>query len=200
MPASSETMSRLIDELQKLPGIGARTAERLAFHLMNAADAEARGLAEAILELRNRLTECRQCFNCTDSDPCAICSDASRDRSLVCVVETPRDVARFEETGLFRGVYHVLKGHVAPTEGVGPEHLTIAALVARVQAGGVTEVILATNPTVESDATALEVSERLKALPVRVTRLARGLPAGSTIEYVNRSALGDALAGRQEIK
>ena len=200
MSDSSSTLARLIAELQKLPGIGARTAERLAFHLLNTTDGEARALAEAILELRNRLTECSVCFNLADSDPCAICRDAGRQRSTICVVETPRDVARLEETGLFRGLYHVLKGHLAPAEGVGPEHLTIDALVRRVQAGGVDQVILATNPTVESDATALEIAARLRPLGARLTRLARGLPAGSTIEYVNRNVLGDALSDRQEIK
>ena len=200
MAEQDDTMSRLRRELERLPGIGARTAERLAFHLMNAPDAEARGLAEAILDLRNRLTECSVCFNQTDADPCAVCASAARDGGLVCVVETPQDVSRIEDTGLFSGVYHVLKGHIAPTEGVGPEDLTIEALAARVKAGGVREVILATNPTLESDATALEILRRLQPLGVRVTRLARGLPTGGTIEYVSRGVLADALSGRQEMK
>jgi recombination protein RecR len=194
------TMARLMKELQRLPGIGARTAERLAFHLMNAPNDEARALASAITEMRERLTECSICYNRTDADPCAICRDESRDRSVVCVVETPRDVARIEETGLFRGVYHVLKGHLAPAEGIGPDELTIAALLKRVGEGLIKEVILATNPTLQSDATALEVTERLRPLGVHLTRLARGLPSGGTIEYVNRGVLSDALAGRQEIK
>lgn len=199
MPQRSDALSHLVDELQKLPGIGARSAERLAFHLMNAPEAEARGLAEAILQMRSRLTECSRCFNRSDSDPCAICSDASRDPSLVCVVESSRDVALVEETGLFHGVYHVLKGHLAPSDGIGPEDLTIEALVTRVRSGQVKEVILATNPTLESDATALEIVERLKPLGVRLTRLARGLPAGGTLEYVSRNVLSDALSARQEI-
>jgi recombination protein RecR len=200
MADATPTLANLIRQLMRLPGIGARTAERLAFHLMNAPQDEALALASAISEMRSRLTECSVCYNRTDADPCAICSDASRDRALVCVVETPRDVARIEETGLFRGLYHVLKGHVAPTEGIGPENLTIGALVERVRRGEIREVILATNPTLESDATALEVCERLKGLPVTVTRLARGLPTGGTLEYVSRNVLSDALSGRQQMK
>jgi len=194
------TLANLIRQLTRLPGIGARTAERLAFHLMNAPQDEAMALAAAISDMRSRLTECSVCYNRTDADPCAICGDASRDRTLVCVVETPRDVARIEETGLFRGLYHVLKGHVAPTEGIGPDDLTIRALVDRVRRGEIREVILATNPTLESDATALEVCERLKGLPVTVTRLARGLPTGGTLEDVSRNVVSDALSGRQQMK
>ena len=200
MPDRSDALSRLMDALQTLPGIGARSAERLAFHLMNAPEAEARGLAEAIVDMRSRLTECSRCFNRSDSDPCSICADPARDASQVCVVESSRDVALVEETGLFHGVYHVLKGHLAPADGIGPEDLTIDALVARVRSGQVKEAILATNPTLESDATALEIVERLRPLAVRVTRLARGLPAGGTLEYVSRNVLSDALSGRQEMK
>ena len=200
MTDARDTLGRLADEFQKLPGIGARTAERLAFHLMNAPEAEARALAEAILEMRSRLTTCSRCHNRADRDPCALCADAGRDASQVCVVETARDVTLIEETGLYRGLYHVLGGHLAPAEGIGPEDLAIEALVERVRRGGVNEVILATNPTLESDATALEVSERLKPLGVRLTRLARGLPAGGTLEYVSRNVLSDALSARQEVK
>jgi recombination protein RecR len=200
MGEATPTLSNLTRQLQRLPGIGARTAERLAYHLMNAPEEEARALAAAITELRDRLTECSICFNHSDSDPCSICADAGRDHHLVCVVETARDVGRIEETGLFRGVYHVLKGHLAPVDGIGPENLTIDALMRRVESQAVAEVILATNPTLESDATALEVGERLKAVGVRVTRLARGLPSGAALEHVNRSVLSDALSGRQEMK
>lgn len=200
MAHANDTLGRLIAEFQRLPGIGVRTAERLAFHVMNAPEAEARALAEAIAQLRDRLTDCSVCFNRTDSDPCGICADASRDRSTICVVETARDVSRIEDTGLFGGLYHVLKGHLAPTEGIGPEDLTIDALVARVKAGGVSEVILATNPTLESDATSLEVLRCLQGLPARVTRLARGLPSGGTLEYVSRNVLSDALSARQEMQ
>jgi recombination protein RecR len=200
MAESTATLARLMAELERLPGIGARTAERLAFHLMNAPEDECRALAEAILQMRRQLVECSVCFNRTDADPCALCSDAGRERGLVCVVETPRDVARIEQTGLYRGLYHVLKGHLSPVDGVGPEDLTIAALVKRVQGGGVSEVILATNPTLEGDATALEIAGRLRPLGVRLTRLARGLPSGGTLEYVNRGVLSEALSGRQEVK
>jgi recombination protein RecR len=199
MAESEDTLSRLVGELQRLPGIGARSAERLAFHLMNAPESEARSLAEAITEMRRRLTECSVCFNRSDSDPCALCRDESRQRSVVCVVESPRDVAQIEATGLFRGVYHVLKGHIAPTEGVGPEDLTIDALVARVAEGGLEEVILATSPTLESDATAAEICGRLRQSKVRVTALARGLPSGAALEYVSRNVLSDALSGRREM-
>jgi len=200
MAEANDTVAQLIAELQRLPGIGARTAERLAFHLMNAPEQEARSLAEAIGRMRSQLTECSVCHTRSDGDPCAICRDEGRDRSMVCVVETPRDVSRVEATGLFRGVYHVLKGHLAPTEGVGPEDLTIAALAERVGAGGIAEVILATNPTLESDATAMAILERLGPLGVRVTRLARGLPAGGTLEYVSRGVLSDALSGRRDVR
>jgi recombination protein RecR len=200
MSDATPTMSRLIKAFQGLPGIGARTAERLAFYLMNAPAEEAGELAAAITEMRSRLTECSVCFNRGDADPCALCSDPTRDRTLLCVVETSRDVARIEETGLFRGLYHVLKGHLAPLDGIGPEQLTLEALVRRAKEQGVKEVILATNPTLESDATALEVVERLRPLGVRLTRLARGLPMGGTLEFVNRGVLTDALQGRQEVK
>jgi len=200
MADTDDSVARLIGELQRLPGIGARTAERLAFHLMNAPEAEARSLAEAIGRVRDRLTECSVCHTRADGDPCPICRDESRDRATICVVETPRDVSRVEATGLFRGVYHVLKGHLSPTDGVGPEDLSLAALVERVRSGGVAEVILATNPTLDSDATAMEVVERLRPLGVRLTRLARGLPAGGTLEYVSRGVLSDALSGRREIE
>ena len=200
MADTEDTVAQLIAELQRLPGIGARTAERLAFHLMNAPEAEARGLAEAIGRMRDRLTECSVCHTRSDGDPCAVCRDESRDHGTVCVVETPRDVSRVEATGLFRGVYHVLKGRLSPTDGVGPEDLTITALVKRVEAGGVAEVILATSPTLDSDATAMEIVERLRPLGVRLTRLARGLPAGGTLEYVSRGVLSDALSGRREIE
>ena len=200
MAEASPTLANLIRELTRLPGIGARTAERLAFHLVSAPQEEALALARAISDMRRRLTECSVCYDLTDADPCAICGDPARDHSLVCVVETPRDVARIEGTGLFKGVYHVLKGHVAPVEGVGPEDLTIQALAKRVNSGGVSEVILATNPTLQSDVTATEVVERLKGMGVRITRLARGLPAGGTLEYVSRNVLSEALSGRQQVE
>lgn len=199
MTETGDTLSRLIGELQKLPGIGARTAERLAHHLMAAPEAEARALAEAVLDMRHRLTRCSVCNNLTDADPCSLCADPSRDASLVCVVETSRDVQRVEQTGLFRGLYHILGGHLAPTEGIGPEELSIGALAERAKSGEVNEVILATSPTLEGDATAMEVAERLRPLGVRVTRLARGLPAGGTLEYVSRNVLSDALSERREL-
>ncbi|NIA21191.1 MAG: recombination protein RecR [Anaerolineaceae bacterium] len=200
MAEASPTLANLIRELTRLPGIGARSAERLAFHLLSAPQEEALALARAITDMRSRLTECSVCHDLADADPCAICGDQSRERSLICVVETSRDVARIEGTGLFKGLYHVLKGHVAPAEGVGPDDLTIGPLVNRVESGGVEEIILATNPTLQSDATALEVAERLKGTKVRITRLARGLPAGGTLEYVSRNVLSDALSGRQQVK
>lgn len=200
MAEALPTLANLIRELTRLPGIGARSAERLAYHLLSAPQAEALALARAITDMRSRLAECSVCYNLTDADPCAICGDRSRDSSLICVVETSRDMARIEGTGLFKGLYHVLKGHLAPAEGVGPDDLTIGALVKRVESGGVEEIILATNPTLQSDATAMEVTERLKGTKVRMTRLARGLPAGGTLEYVSRNVLSEALSGRQQVK
>jgi len=186
-------------ELGRLPGIGARSAERLAFYILKSADDEALALADAIRDVKTKIRPCRRCFNLAEGELCAICANPRRYQEQICVVEQPKDVLSLELTGAYRGLYHVLMGHIAPLEGVEPEDLTIDALVARVEAGGVSEVILATNPTVTGDATSLHIGERLRACGVKVTRLARGLPAGGQIEYANKSILSDAINERREL-
>ncbi len=190
-------LQRLMDELRRLPGIGARSAERIAFHLLKAGRDEALALAQAIRDTKEKIRPCVRCFNLADAELCHICGDPRRDASQIVVVEQPRDLLSLEATGLVTGVYHVLMGHIAPLEGVGPEDLTIDALVRRVRAGGVREIILATNPTMEGDATALHVASALAESGVSVTRLARGLPPGGQIEYANRAMLEEALRGRR---
>lgn len=191
-----ESLSRLMSELNQLPGIGPRSAERIAFHLLRASREEALRLADAIRDVKQNLRHCSVCYNLTEADPCAICSDPQRDRALVVVVEQPRDVMLLEQTGLIRGVYHVLMGHIAPLEGVEPGDLTIESLVERVRAGGVREVLLATNPTMEGDGTALYVKSVLQPFGVTVSRLARGLAVGSQVEYASRAMLESAITGR----
>lgn len=200
-PVFGEAVGRLIAELKKLPGVGQRTAERLAFHLVQTPREEALALARAIQEVKASARPCRSCFNVTERDPCAICADPARDRSVLCVVERPQDVMALEKAGGYRGVYHVLLGAVSPLEGVAPQDLTLGPLVERVRREGVREVILATNPTFEGDATALHLRAALEAQPasgqVKLTRLARGLPAGSSLELASKAILADALEGRQ---
>ena len=197
MASYSKTIDKLIAKLTGLPGIGPRSAERIAFHLLKATKDEAVALADAITDVKNKIRPCNVCFNLAEADVCDICADARRDKTVICVVEQPKDLLALEATGAFHGVYHVLLGHVAPLDGVEPENLTIAALAARVKAGGVSEVILATNPDVSGDATALHVADALKSTPVKITRLARGLPSGGQIEYASRSILTDAITERR---
>ena len=185
-----------MSELTKLPGIGPRSAERIAFHLLRTSREETMPLAQAIRDVKEKLRHCSRCFNLTETDPCTICSDARRDAAQIVVVEQPKDVMLLEQTGLIRGVYHVLMGHIAPLEGVEPEDLTIDALVDRVRCGDVEEVVLATNPTMEGDGTALHIHSELKPLGVKVTRLARGLAVGSQVEYASRAMLEAAISGR----
>ena len=191
-----ESLNRLISELTKLPGIGPRSAERIAFHLLRASKAEALPLSEAIREIKENLRHCSRCYNLTESDLCPICGDPRRDQSLIVVVEQPKDVMLLEQTGLINGVYHVLMGHIAPLEGVEPGNLTIEGLVSRVRKGGVREVVLATNPTMEGDGTALYIHSVLSPLGVSVSRLARGLAVGSQVEYASRAMLEAAITGR----
>jgi len=197
MAKYAEPVERLMARLGKLPGIGARTAERLAFHILKSPEPEAMALADAIRDVKRLVRPCKVCFNLTDKQLCAICADEHRDASCICVVEQPKDLLALEATGAYKGVYHVLMGHVAPLEGTGPEHLTIDALVKRVRAGTVKEVILATNPNVAGDATALAVAAALEGTGVKLTRLARGLPTGGQIEYANVSILSDAITERR---
>lgn len=192
-----EAVNRLINGFKQLPGIGQRTAERLAFHLLLAPREEALSLAEALRDVKERARPCSRCFHVTEQDPCPICADARRDQSLVCVVERPPDVLAMEKSGGYRGLYHVLLGSVSLIEGVDPEDLTIAALVKRIRAGGIKEVILATNPNFDGDSTALHLREALEDSGVRLTRLARGLPTGSSLEFASKAILSEALEGRQ---
>ena len=190
-------ISRLMEEFGKLPGIGPKTAERLTHYLLAADRTEALQLAEALRGIAERVHPCRQCFNLTEGELCSICSDPRRDAGLLCVVEQPRDLTAMERAGTYRGVYHVLQGRLAPLENMGPEQLTVDALLRRVQQGGVQEVILATNPNLEGDGTALYISSLLGDSGVRITRLARGLPSGSVLEFANNQMLADALEGRR---
>ena len=191
-----ESLSRLTSELEKLPGIGPRSAERIAFHILKTDKDEALRLADALRDVKENVHHCRVCFNLTEADPCAICSDPRRDQSQIVVVEQPKDLLQLEATGMIRGVYHVLLGHIAPLDGIEPGDLTLDALVARVKKGGVKEVILATNPTMEGEGTGLHIKSMLASLPVKVSRLARGLPTGSQIEYASKAILRDAIEGR----
>lgn len=193
------SLTRLMQEFEKLPGIGPRSAERLAFHVLKSDKPTALALAEAIRDVKASVHHCRVCYNLTESDPCPICADPRRDASCIFVVEQPNDVVLLEATGLVRGVYHVLLGHIAPLDGIEPGDLTIDALVERVKKGGVEEVVLATNPTLEGEGTGLHIKSVLADYPVKVTRLARGLPSGSQIEYATRAVLQDAIDGRREM-
>jgi recombination protein RecR len=195
----AEPVARLIDELNKLPGIGPKSAQRLAFYLLRAPREQAHALAEAIAEVKERVRLCSQCFNLTEHDPCAICASAQRDRTLICVVEEPLDVLAIERTREYRGLYHVLHGALSPIEGIGPEQLRLRELLARLRNGAVEEVILATNANLEGEATATYVARLLRPLGVRVTRLARGLPVGGDLEYADDLTLSRALEGRREL-
>lgn len=190
-------MTRLVDQFARLPGIGRRSAQRLAFHLLKAPKEEATALADAIVGLARNVRHCSTCFNLCESDVCAICSDERRDRSVVLVVEQPSDVVTLEATGLYRGVYHVLMGRLSALDGVGPGELNVTALFKRLEAGTVKEVILGTNPTLEGDGTALYLAQELAKRGARVSRLARGLPTGSSLEHVSKAVLADAIEGRQ---
>jgi recombination protein RecR len=197
--AFAPPLERLIERLRKLPGVGQKSAQRLAFHLMRGDDAEARGLAEAILEVKEKIRLCSVCFNITDTDPCMVCADAGRDRTALCVIEEPNNLATIDKTGQFRGLYHVLHGALSPLKGIGPDDLKIPALLERLRDGTVKEVILATNPNVEGEATATYLSRLLKPIGVKVTRIALGLPVGSELEYADEVTVGKALEGRREI-
>jgi recombination protein RecR len=197
--AYTESLNRLIEEFGKLPGVGPKTAERLAFHILKAGKAEAMALAEAIKDVKTKIKRCQICYNYSEESICSICSDPRRDKSLICIVEQPKDVIALEKTGACKWVYHVLGGHIAPLEGIEPENLTIDKLVERIRSGDVKEVIMATNPNMAGDGTALYISSLIKSTGVKITRLARGLPTGGTIEYANGKILTDAIIGRQEL-
>lgn len=195
-PAYTKSLNVLIEQFASLPGIGMKTAERLAFHILKANRQEAMGLANAISDVKQNIRQCKVCYNLAETEVCAICSDAQRDHSVICVVEQPKDVISLEKTSLCKWVYHVLNGHIAPLEGVEPDDLTINALVKRVREGKVREVVMATNPNLEGDGTSLYIHSLLMPLNVKITRLARGLPSGSTIEFASGSILSDAILNR----
>ena len=195
----SQSVADLIEHLGRLPGIGRKSAERLAYHLMRTNKAEALALADAIRSVRENVHYCAVCFNLAEGKQCNICSDSRRDQTLLCVVEQPRDLIALEQASAFRGLYHVLLGRISPLEGVGPEQITIGPLIERVRRGNFVEVIMGTNPTVEGDGTALYISNQLADFPVQITRLARGVTSGSMLEHVNKDILADALVGRQKL-
>jgi recombination protein RecR len=194
-----DSLAKLVEQLQKLPGIGAKGAQRLAFHLLKNPRDEAERLCDAIREMKERVTYCSTCNNITDQDPCVFCTNPSRDQRVICVVEEPQNVSVVEKTREFRGLYHVLMGALSPLHGVGPDDLKITGLLSRVAGGGVGEIILATNPTVEGEATALYLARLLKPLGVRVTRIAMGIPVGSDLEYADEVTMTRAMEGRREV-
>ena len=199
MSTYSPSVTRLINEFAKLPGIGRKTAERLSHHILRTGKEDAMGLSDAIRAVKENIRHCQTCFNLSEEEQCGICQDPRRDQGTICVVEQPRDLFSLEQTGTYRGSYHVLLGRIAPLEGIGPEQLTIKQLIERVRSGTVNELIMATNPTLEGDATALHICEMLTDSSVPVTRLARGIAAGSVLEFANKAMLSDALSGRQKI-
>lgn len=193
-----KSVEKLIEQLSKLPGIGHKSAERLAFYLLRTTDNNLQGLAESIAKLKENIKTCSQCANLTESDPCEICTDSTRDPRLVCVVEEPLDIVAIEKTGQFKGLYHVLHGAISPINGIGPEDLFIAQLASRVGLGSVEELILATNPNIEGEATAAYIRKLLIPQKVKITRIAHGLPIGADIEYADEVTLIRALEGRRE--
>ncbi len=197
--ALARPLARLIDELSKLPGIGPKTAQRLAYHILRTSQADAESLAAAVRAVKTDLRYCSVCFNIAEADPCAVCAADDRDHTVVCVVEEPLDVLAIERTGQFKGVYHVLHGAISPVNGVRPDDLRIAQLVRRVQAGGLVELILATNPNLEGEATAMYVAQLVAGAGISVTRLARGLPMGGDLEYADEVTVSRALEGRRSI-
>lgn len=199
MAELTQSVAEMIEQLGRLPGIGRKSAERLAYHLLRVPKGEALALADSIRSVRENVRYCDQCFNLSEAARCPICSDPSRDQTRLCIVEQPRDLISLEQSGMYRGLYHVLLGRIAPLDGIGPDQLTIDPLVDRVRLGKFTEVIMATNPTVEGDGTSLYISNMLQEYAVEITRLARGITAGSVLEFTNKEILADALNGRQKL-
>jgi len=199
MPKFPEPMARLIDELKKLPGVGGKSAQRLAFHILRGSEADAQALAEAVRQVKASLRLCSICNNITDVDPCSYCASPTRNQRLVCVVEEPTNIAVIEKTRQYSGVYYVLHGTLSPLHGIGPEQLRTANLTRRIEAGEIDEVILATNPTVEGEATAAYLAELFKRPGLRTTRIATGIPAGSDIEYTDEVTMAKAMEGRREM-
>jgi len=199
MRSYARPLSKLISELSKLPGIGGKTAQRLAFHILSLPEEEARALADAIVEAKTSLHYCSVCGNLTDVDPCPVCSDSGRDHSLICVVESPRDVSALERLKEFNGLYHVLHGAISPMDGIGPEDINLRSLIVRLQENDVREVILATNPNIEGEATAMYIARLIKPAGIKVTRIAHGIPVGGDLEYADEVTLSKAMEGRREL-
>jgi recombination protein RecR len=199
MPYYAEPITRLLEELERLPGIGPKSAQRLAFHILTGDDATTKRLADALIEVKRQIHFCSQCFNFASEDLCEYCADTGRDTAMLCVVEEPRDVVAIERTGEFRGLYHVLQGAISPIDGIGPDQLRARELIERLADGTVTEVILATNPNVEGETTALYLSRLIKPLGIKVTRIASGLPVGGDLEFADEVTLGRALEARRDM-
>jgi recombination protein RecR len=199
MAELADSVTQVIEQLSRLPGIGKKSAERLAYHLLRVPESEAFALSDSIRNVRENVRYCSVCFNLAESEKCRICNDQTREQTTLCVVQQPRDLMALEQSGTYRGMYHVLLGRLAPLENIGPDNLTIEALVKRVSDGGFKEVIMATNPTVEGDGTALYISNQLAEFDVSLTRLARGITTGSILEYTNKEILADAISGRQPL-
>ena len=199
MPYYAEPITRLLEELERLPGIGPKSAQRLAFHILKGDDATAKRLADALIEVKRQIHFCSLCFNFASEDLCEYCADTGRDTAMLCVVEEPRDVVAIERTGEFRGLYHVLQGAISPIDGIGPDQLRARELIERLADGTVTEVILATNPNVEGETTALYLSRLIKPLGIKVTRIASGLPVGGDLEFADEVTLGRALEARRDM-
>jgi recombination protein RecR len=199
MSTYTPAVEDLIDKLAKLPGIGKKTAARLAFHILRSSQEDAQALVRSIMRVKERIGLCRVCFNLAEGEICAICRNPQRDRTILCVVEEPNDLMAIEATGVFKGLYHVLHGAIAPLDGIGPQELKITELLERLNQGGVTEVIIATNPTIEGDATSLYLAKVVKPLGITVTRIAQGIPAGGDIEYVDSKTMSRSLEGRREV-
>ncbi len=194
----TDSVAKTMKEFEKLPGVGKKSAERIVYHLLKTTPDEAFALADAIRSMKENVRYCKHCFNLSEEEVCDICRDERRDRSILCVVEQPRDLIALEQTGCYRGLYHVLLGRVSPLDGVGSDQLTIDALVKRVKTGDFKELVMATNPTVEGDGTALAITNRLDGVSVKITRLARGVTTGSSLEFANKEMLSDAISGRQQ--
>jgi recombination protein RecR len=199
MPDYAAPIARLIDELKRLPGVGQKTAQRLAFHLLRAAPEEALGLADAIRDAKQKIRECSVCNNITDTDPCLFCASSTRNRKTICVVEEPNNIIAVEKTRHYGGLYHVLGGALAPLQGIGPEQLKIKSLIERLKNGPVDEIIIATNPTAEGEATAVYLSKLIKPLGIRVTRIGVGIPVGADLEYADEVTMLKAIEGRREL-
>ena len=196
--SSAEPVSRLVEEFHKLPGIGPKMAQRLTYYMVRMPEEEARSLAEAVLAVKDRIVLCSQCYNITESDPCGLCSEPGRDQTRICVVEEAMDVLALERTRTYKGLYHVLHGAISPMNGIGPDDLRIQPLLGRLKSGGIEEIILATNPNLEGEATSMYLHKLIAPLGVKVTRPARGLPVGGDLEYADEVTLGRAMEGRQE--